>query len=167
MVWKRLSITMCLCLVIAIAIPGKAFGYSVYTEGSLSSTYITYFKDIVAGIEPNKKYVAYRSGQYSYTLAAGDLSISGTTISSTDTVTLYVYETSNTSGYSATYYYNVSSVSDFSLNVSNYIVYSNLGNYPLLEERSTIYEYTTLYIICIIGLCLFIRTIFAFTYRLR
>lgn len=166
MVWKRLIVAICLCLAIAIAMPGKTFAYSVYSEGTLSSTYITYFKDIVAGIDPDEKYVAYRSGQYSYTLAVGDLSISGTTISSTDTVTLYVYE-STTFGYNSNYIYNVSTVTDFSLNVSNYIIYSNLGNYPMLEERSVIYEYTTLYIAIIIGLCMFIRSLFAFTYCLR
>lgn len=164
MVWKRLVI-ICLCLAIAIAMPGKALGYSVYNEGTMSTTYITYFKDIVAGIKPNDKYVAYRSGQYSYTLAVGDLSISGTTISSVDNVILYVYEYG--SGYNTTYYYNVSTVTDFNLNVSNYIVYSNLGNYPLLEERGVLYEYATLFVICIIGICMFIRSIFSFTYRLR
>lgn len=165
MVWKRLVVVICLCLAIAIAMPGKVCGYSVYTDGTLSSTYITYFRDIVSGIAPNKKYVAYRSGQYSYTLAVGDLSISGTNVSSTDTVTLYVYETS--SGYNSSYTYNVSTVTDFSLNVGNYIVYSNLGNFPQLEERGVTYEYATLYIICIVGLCMFIRSIFSFTYRLR
>ena len=166
MVWKRLILIISIFVIIAIAMPQNAYGYSVYDEGTLSSTYTTYFRDIMAGIEPNQKYVAYRSGQYSYTLAVGNLSISGTTISSTDTVTLYVYETSS-SGYNSQYRYNVSTVTDFNLDVSNYIVYSNLGNYPILEERGVIYEYTTLYIICIIGLCLFVRSIFAFTYRLR
>lgn len=165
MVWKRLVAIMCICLAIAIAMPGKAQAYSVYTDGTLSNTYITYFRDIVAGIEPTKKYVAYRSGQYSYTLAVGNLSITGTNISSADTVTLYVYQTS--SGYNSSYTYNVSTVTDFSLNVGNYIVYSNLGNFPQLEERGVVYEYTTLYIICIVGLCMFIRSIFSFTYRLR
>lgn len=166
MVWKRLVAIICLCLAIAIAMPGKTFAYSVYSEGTLSSTYITYFKDIVAGLDPSQKYVAYRSGQYSYTLAVGNLSISGTTISSSDTVTLYVYESSS-SGYSSNYTYSVSTVTDFSLDIDNYIVYSNLGNYPILEERGVIYEYTFLYVAIIIGLCMFIRSIFSFTYRLR
>lgn len=166
MVWKRLIIIISIFVIIAIAMPQNAYGYSVYSEGTLSSTYTTYFRDIMAGIEPNQKYVAYRSGQYSYTLAVGDLSISGTTISSIDTVTLYVYQ-STSSGYSSTYTYDVSTVSDFSLDIGNYIVYSNLGNYPILEERGVIYEYTTLYIAIIIGLCMFIRSIFSFTYRIR
>lgn len=166
MVWKRLVVIICLCLAIAIAMPGKTYAYSVYNEGTLNSTYTTYFRDIIAGISPNHKYVAYRSGQNSYTLAVGNLSISGTIISSSDTVTLYVYE-STSSGYSSNYTYNVSEVTDFSIDVGNYIVYSNLGDYPLLEERGVIYEYATLFIICVIGLCFFIRSIFAFTYRLR
>lgn len=146
--------------------PQNAYGYTVYSEGTLSSTYVTYFRDIISGVKPNDKYVAFRSGQYSYTLAVGDLSLSGTSISSTGTVKLYVYE-STSSGYSSNYTYNVSEVSDFKLNVGNYIIYSNLGDFPMLEERGVIYEYTTLYIAIIIGLCMFIRSIFSFTYRLR
>lgn len=166
MVWKRLVIIISFFVIIATAMPQKAFAYSVYTEGNMNTTYITYFKDIVAGINPNDKYIAYRSGQYSYTLAVGDLTISDNNISSSDTITLYVYESSS-SGYSSIYTYNVSEVSDFSLSVEDTIVYSNLGGFPLLEERSVAYEYTTLYIICIIGLCLFLHNIFSFTYRLR
>ena len=166
MVWKRLIAAICFCIAIAIAMPCKTFAYSVYTEGNMATTYITYFKDIVAGIKPNDKYVAYRSGQYSYTLAVGDLSITDNNITSTGTTTLYVYET-ETSGYNSIYTYNVSDVTDFSLSVPDMIVYSNLGGFPLLEERSVIYEYTTLYITCIIGLCMFVRSIFSFTYRLR
>lgn len=166
MVWKRLIAAICLCLAIAIAMPGKTFAYSVYTEGNMSTTYITYFKDIVAGIKPNDKYIAYRSGQYSYTLAVGDLSIENDNVTSTGTTTLYVYETSS-SGYNSIYTYNVSEVTDFSLSVADTIVYSNLGGFPLLEERGVTYEYATLYITCIIGICLFIHSIFSFTYRMR
>jgi len=166
MVWKRLIAAICICLAIAIAMSGKAFAYSIYTEGNMNTTYITYFKDIVAGISPDKKYIAYRSGQYSYTLAVGDLTITDNNVSSSGTTTLYVYET-ETSGYNSIYKYNVSEVTDFSLSVSDMIVYSNLGNFPLLEERGVTYEYATLYITCIIGICFFIRSIFSFTYRLR
>lgn len=166
MVWKRLIFIVCLFLIIATAMPKKAFAYSVYTEGTLSSTYITYFRDIVGGIKPNDNYVAYRSGQYQYTLAVGDFTLSGSSISSTGTTKLYVYETSS-SGYNSTYTYDVSEVTDFSLDVGNYIVYSNLGDFPLLEERGVIYEYATLFVVCVIAFCMFLRSIFEFTYRLR
>lgn len=166
MVWKKLTIIISLFVIIATAMPQKANAYSVYTEGNMSTTYITYFKDIVAGIKPGDKYIAYRSGQYSYTLAVGDLSISDNNISSSGTTTLYVYET-ETSGYNSIYTYNVSEVTDFSLSVSNMIVYSNLGDFPLLEERGVTYEYATLFVLCVIAFCMFLRSIFAFTYRTR
>lgn len=166
MVWKRLKFIICLFVIIATAMPQKAFAYSVYTEGNMSTTYITYFEDIVAGIKPSQKYIAYRSGQNEYTLAVGDLSISNSKVSSAGTTKLYIYSTQS-SGYNSIYKYNVAEVSDFSLSVNDMIVYSNLGDFPLLEERSVMYEYSTLFILCIIALCMFLRSIFSFTYRLR
>ena len=165
MVWKRLILIISFFVIIATAMPQKTYAYSVYTEGTMNTTYVTYFKDIVAGIKPNDKYIAYRSGQYSYTLAVGDLSISNKNISSSGTTTLYVYETS--SGYNSIYTYKVSDVTDFSLSVGNAIVYSNLGGFPLLEERGVLYEYAILYVAIVIGICMFIRSIFEFTYRMR
>lgn len=165
MVWKRLVIIISFFVVIVSTMTQKANAYSIYQDGNISTTYITYFKDIVAGIKPDKKYIAYRSGQYSYTLAVGNLSISNNNISSSGTTTLYVYENSNS--YGSNYRYNVYDVTDFSLSVSNSICYSNLGRFPLLEERSVVYAYILLYVTIIIGICMFIRSIFSFTYRLR
>lgn len=166
MVWKRLTIAISIFVIIALAMPQNAFAYSIYDEGNISNTYTTIYEDIVSGISPSKNYVYYRSGQYEYTLAVGDnMYLVDNIIYSTEKTKLYIITTS--SGYNANYTYNISEVSDFQLTLGDNLVYSNLGDYPLLEERSVTYEYLQTYIITIFALCCFVRSIFAFTYRLR
>lgn len=140
---------------------------AVYTEGNISSTYRDIFEDVLDNINVKfDDYVFYRSGQYSYTLVVGDLEYANKNFRA-DEYTCYVISYSNSGYSSSTYTYTTSSGADFSLDVGNYVVYSNLGHYPNLIERDTYYGYATLYIIIVIGLCVVIRGIFKFTYRTR
>lgn len=166
MVWKRLITCITLVMIFALANTYECYAYSIYTEGNLSSTYTTIFEDVVSGISPSKNYVYYRSGQYEYTLAVGDnMKLVDGIVYSTENTDLYIITTA--SGYNSNYTYSISSVPDFQLSLGDSLVYSNLGDYPLLEERGVLYEYLQTYIIIIFALCCFVRSIFAFTYRLR
>lgn len=166
MVWKRLSLAISIFVITILIVPQNAFAYSVYNEGNISSTYTTIFEGVVSGISPKDNYVYYRSGQYEYTLAVGpDMYLVDGTIYSTEKTKLYIITTS--SGYNANYTYNINEVYDFQLSLGDNLVYTNLGDYPLLEERGAIYEYLQTFILCVIGICAFVRSIFAFTYRTR
>ena len=166
MVWSRLKIAISIFVITILIVPQNAFAYSVYNEGNISSTYTTIFEDIVSGISPQEDYVYYRSGQYEYTLAVGkDMYLVDKTVYSTEKTKLYIITTN--SGYNSYYTYSTSEVYDFQLNLGNNLVYTNLGGYPLLEERGVLYDYLQTYILCIVAICLFVRSIFAFTYRTR
>ena len=63
--------------------------------------------------------------------------------------------------------YSVTTDNNFTLNANNFLVYSNLGNYPTLDERSVIYEFSSLVILAVIALCALLRPLFSFVYRIR
>lgn len=158
MVRKVISIiVICLALTGAICAQAQAETHSVYSEGTLSNTYVTYFKDIVSGIGFDDNYVGFRSGQYTYTLIVGDIDYSNNIFTATNCKE-YVFETS--SGYSSQYKYYVNDLTEFSLSATDTIIYSDMGNYPQLVERGAKYEILTMFIICICCLCVVINRIF-------
>lgn len=107
--------------------------YEVYETGNLSTTYITYFKDIISNQSMLSDYVAFRSGQYTYTLAVGDLDFDGDFYGN-GKIKIYEFDTES-SGYGSNLTYAVTNDSNFELLTSNTILYSNLGDYPNLIER--------------------------------
>lgn len=156
MVWKIIRVCVILLVITCgFATVTQAYTHSIYESGNLSTAYIQYFRDIVSGIGFNDNYVAFRSGQYTYTLIVGDISYENNDFVSNDTVMCYEFNTN--SGYSSAYTYDVTSLDNFSLNTTNQLIYSDLGNYPQLIERGAKFEILTTFIICVALLCAFIR----------
>ena len=90
-------------------------------------------------------YVYWREGKSTYVFAYGrDLELVGTTFRSTsvDTVT---YNTNT--GYDRQASYVHGSESNFSLSANDYLVWSNLGHYPTLEDGRDTVAQTTLFVI--------------------
>lgn len=174
MVWQRLKrvfLPVCLSLIMCVALSAtaQASTYMPYSDGNIGSSYLQVFRDIVSDLPIDDSYVAFRSGQYTYTLVSGQLKQSGSQFLGMDTSTtvkVYTIDT-NSIGYNSRYVYTVTTEQNFLLDASDYLVYSNLGDYPSLEERSTIYAFSTLFIVCVIGCCLLIRPVFGFVLRLR
>lgn len=90
-------------------------------------------------------YVYWREGRYTYVFAYGrDLELVGTTFraSSVDIIT---YDTN--SGYDRQASYVHGSQSNFSLSAHDYLVWSNLGHYPTLEDGRDIVAQTMLFVV--------------------
>ena len=167
MVWKRSLIVIVLSLAVMVAMPLTASAAEPYTEGNISTTYITIYRDIAAKLSPFDDYVMFRSDQYEYQMWVGDLDESDGVISSASDLLVYTISTNSSSGYSSAYIYTVTTGSALSLTVGDNLVYSNLGNYPDLIERSGYYETATL-LLLLVALCLFIlRSVFGWCYRTR
>lgn len=132
-------------------------------DGNISTSNLTYFRDIVAGLGINDNYVLWRSGQYTYTMVAGDLEFDGVFEMSKGRE--YVLNTNT--GYNSYYTYEVHNITDFSLDPENALVYSNIGNYPHLEERGVQYEFATLLCVIIISICILVNNIFKYVLRNR
>lgn len=159
-----------ICLLIGcllFASPMQALAYSVYEDGNISSTYTTIFRDILEDTNIFEDYVFFRSGQYEYTMIVGDITLSGTSFSAADFTEYVISYTSGSYGSTSNYSYTTSTGTNFSLSVSDNLVYSNLGHYPKLIERGVYYEFASLVTLCIIGMCMLMRPMFQFVCRLR
>ena len=152
MVWSRLSklacIVLLLCFVLAMPIQAQASTYTPYNDGNIGTTQLQYFRDIVSNLGINDSYVAARTDRYKYQLFAGDIKYSnGQFTGSHQGSAITVYTINTDSNSYGSYTYSVSTDNNFTFNASNYLIYSNLGDYPSLYERSVIYEFSTFFII--------------------
>lgn len=157
MVRKISAILAMLVLIIAIGNSAQAVSFTAY-DGTMSNTYVQYFKDIISGIGFNENYVAFRSGQYEYTMVTGDIEYNADSNSFSLSGDGTQYQFVSSSNYGNDYSYEVSTITDFTLNPSNEIVYSDVGVFPQLVERGAKYEMlTTLLIIILLLGCVVMR----------
>lgn len=134
--------------------------YSQPYDGSISTTYTTYFRGVVEKLPPASNYVLFRSDQYNYRFIYSDS---------------MTYENGRFAADSAQYvnYYvgNYNSRSQvtsgvegaFSLSPNGYPVYSDLSElYPVLSEGVKNYEFKTL-LFCVVLFLLFtiVRSFFS------
>ena len=150
---------MCECTFI------NAFAYTPYTQGTISSTYITQFRDLLNKVGVNDDYVMLRSGQYEYVMIVGDLELSSTKITG-KSGTEYKFTTSS-GNYNQNNIYTVSEVSNIVVELNDTLIYSNLGNYPDLIEKGVTIQYASLNILLIMCICILVGNIFNFTLRSR
>lgn len=111
-------------------------------QGTISSTYVTYFRDIAATLPVTHNYVMLRTSDDVYKMYSGDIEESGGDFNLYGDGYCYTITYEQGSGYGNSYYsYNVSPVSDVSITAGNKLVYSNLGGYPSLTARGDSIEY--------------------------
>lgn len=142
MVRKIIVMFSAFALIFAFGVTAHGATYNVYDEGTLNTTYTTYFRDIVAGVGLKDEYVAFRSGQYEYTLIIGQLEYENGVISSQERCTTYTFRADGTQ-YNNQYKYYVDWVDTVSLDTENHILYSSVGDFPQLIERGANYEVYT------------------------
>lgn len=137
MVRKVIAICLCGSLLFALGVGVSAATHSVY-DGNFSNTYVQYFKDIISGAKFTDNYVAFRSGEYEYTMVVGELKYENGAFTLVGSGTSYSFVSGI--GYNASYTYNVENINNFSLVSTNRIIYSDLGQFPQLVERGAKYE---------------------------
>lgn len=132
---------------------------SIGDSFGIGTSYVSIFSGIARKLPLNVNYVYWREGRYDYRLAYGrDIVLNGNVFSSSAPVVVVSYVTND--NYSEQPVFSVGSDSNFRLNASNYLVYSNLGNYPCLEDgRDSNAQIISLS--CVVGLgLLFVLRIF-------
>ena len=123
------------------------------SDYNLGTTNLTIFEGVVEKVPFGHHYVYWRDGEYRYCLAVGPLTVSGTTFSSAEPVTVYTYERHYSSGDSY-YTWSVSTDNVFSLACGSRLVYSDIGNYPAIAGKEVSkYDAVTAY--CAVGVVLF------------
>lgn len=127
--------------------------YAAVSNYNLGTTNLTIFEGVVEKVPFGQHYVYWRDSEYRYCLAAGPLTVSGSTFSSSEPVTVYTYERHYSSGDSY-YTWSVRIDDTFSLSCGSRLVYSDIGGYPAITGREVIkYDAVTAY--CAVGVVLF------------
>ncbi len=123
------------------------------SDYNLGTSNLTIFEGLVEKVPFGQHYVYWRDSEYRYCFAVGPLTVSGTTFSSSEPVSVYTYERHYTSGDSY-YSWSVSTDNVFSLACGNRLVYSDIGDYPSIAGKEVSkYDAVTAY--CAIGVVLF------------
>ena len=149
-----------------MALPFTASADEAYTEGNISTTYVTYFQDILGKVSPSKDYVMFRASQTEYKMVVGDLEINNGTIYTYEPCRVYsIYTTS--SGYQSVYNFVANNYAEYTVNTNNTLVYSNLGDYPDLIERGDYLETALLIIVLVIVFMSLLSRIFSFNLRYK
>lgn len=105
-------------------------GHTPYDNGSISSTIVNYMSDVIPKLG-NVHYVLFRSGQYQYRIYYGrDLSYSGSGRFASAEADYIVYD-------SRYYTWDSGTETYFSLDAGSVMVYSDLGEYPMLSSGET------------------------------
>lgn len=123
------------------------------SDYNLGTTNLAIFEGVVEKVPFGHHYVYWRDSQYRYCLAVGPLTVSGSSFSSSEPVTVYTYERHYSSGDS---YYTWSARTDdtFSLSCGSNLVYSDIGDYPsIVGKEVSKYDAVTAY--CAVGVLLF------------
>lgn len=123
------------------------------SDYNLGTTNLTIFEGVVEKVPFGQHYVYWRDSEYRYCIAVGPLTVSGSTFSSTEPVTVYTYERHYSSGDSY-YTWSVSTDASFSLTCGSRLVYSDIGGYPAITGKEVSkYDAVTAY--CAVGFVLF------------
>lgn len=95
-------------------------------DGTISTTIVQYFSDVIPKLG-NVDYVLFRSGQYQYRMVyADEIVLNGNTFTAVD-ARYVVYD-------SRYYTWSFGNEGAFSLRAGNYLVYANVGDYPVLAR---------------------------------
>ena len=113
----------------------------IFQQYGVGTQNLEIFDRIASKLPLGVDYVYFRDSQYVYSFVYGYLSYSGTSFSGSD-VTRINYNTYSGSSQQPTF--TVSTVNSFNLSVSNWLVYSNLGDYPSLGGSQGGYRFEVL-----------------------
>lgn len=123
------------------------------SDYNLGTTNLTIFEGVVEKVPFGHHYVYWRDSEYRYCLAVGPLTVSGSTFSSSEPVTVYTYERHYSSGDSY-YTWSVRTDDTFSLSCGSRLVYSDIGGYPAITGRE-VNKYDAVTAYCAVGVVLF------------
>jgi hypothetical protein len=136
-----------------------AASYSVNGEYGVGTSNINIFGPVAAGLEYGDHYVYWRESQYVYKLVhSPGLSFDGSRFLA-DHVSVVTYQTSMGYGSQATFLQ--SEESNFSLSPGSYLVWSDLGDYPVLYERGEVdYAYAACFGLAVCFVLYLVKSVF-------
>lgn len=135
-------------------------------QGTISTTYVTFFRDIASTLPVTHDYVMLRTGDNVYKMYSGDFINEGENFYMQGEGYVHTINYITGSGYGNYYYdYSVSPTSDVTLSADGMLIYSNLGGYPSLTERSASIEYALFIAVFSMCIAFVLHSIFKFILR--
>lgn len=127
-------------------------------DGTISTTYLQYFKDMLMKLPHDTQYVFFRVNDYEYRMVYGDaINLSGDVFSGDDLSYIRYYRTNNYSVWKLESGYEGS----FRLTTNGYLVYSNVGDlYPSMNGG--VYTYAFYACLFVLVLTLLFNVVHAF-----
>lgn len=127
-------------------------------DGTISTTYLQYFKDMLVKLPHDTQYVFFRVNDYEYRMVYGDaINLSGDVFSGDDLSYIRYYRTNNYSVWKLESGYEGS----FRLTTNGYLVYSNVGDlYPSMNGG--VYTYAFYACLFVLVLTLLFNVVHAF-----
>ena len=135
-----------------------ASAYPSPNDGTISTTYLQYFKDMLVKLPHDTQYVFFRVNDYEYRMVYGDaINLSGDVFSGDDLSYIRYYRTNNYSVWKLESGYEGS----FRLTTNGYLVYSNVGDlYPSMNGG--VYTYAFYACLFVLVLTLLFNVVHAF-----
>lgn len=117
--------------------------YTPYDTGSMSTSVVTYMGDVVPKLGA-VHYVLFRSGQYTYRLYYSEDMVYDAFSFSAGDAQYIEYDTRY-------YTWSTGSETNFTLSAGDYLVYSDLGGYPMLDSDNIgIYLVAFVVVVCLL-----------------
>lgn len=135
-----------------------ASAYPSPNDGTISTTYLQYFKDMLVKLPYDTQYVFFRVNDYEYRMVYGDaINLSGDVFSGDDLSYIRYYRTNNYSVWKLESGYEGS----FRLTTNGYLVYSNVGDlYPSMNGG--VYTYAVYACLFVLVLTFLFNVVHAF-----
>lgn len=141
----------CLMVVLVVMLTISVSAYQIDSDYGVGTSNVSLFGGFVADLDYGEHYLYWRNSRYEFCLAISKtLVCNGSVFSAPDAVVI-TYNTYTSVAGQATL--SRASVSNFNLNAGQYLVYSDLGNYPrLVNRRGADYVQTVCVILSSFGL---------------
>ena len=135
-----------------------ASAYPSPNDGTISTTYLQYFKDMLVKLPYDTQYVFFRVNDYEYRMVYGDaINLSGDVFSGDGLRYIRYYRTNNYSVWKL----ETGNEGSFRLTTNGYLVYSNVGDlYPSMNGG--VYTYAVYACLFVLVLTLLFNLVHAF-----
>lgn len=138
---RFIILVVCIALATGSALPIRASAatYEPY-DGSISTSYITYFQDMLPKKPISENYVFLRSSQYEYKMFVGKFTYENMVLTADGSC--YVYTLNVNNGYNSTFSFSQSREDGVVVDPGSIMIYSDLGPWPTLQEPIEYWAYS-------------------------
>lgn len=146
---RCIILIVCVVLAFGSAVPIHASAATIEPyDGSISTTYITIFRDMIAKKPISDNYVFLRTGQNTYKMYVGKFTYENQVLTADGSCYVYILDVG--SQYNSGYIFSQAREDDVVVNPGSSLIYSDLGPWPSLQESDQYWFYAIALLLMII-----------------